>query len=410
MNDIVILLLGAVLGIPAGIASIYYVENRKKRRAIENAQKQAAIYAQENNRAKPPPGQENKLPNTPKAEWWTKLTEEAQITAIVSGKGGVGKSTIALGLLEYYSMDETVLLIDFDLQNMGLSSVFGHHQNDASMFDELVFFQKILPSIPGIEELRSSPNGGLSNISKASFEKLRNTFAMHDSSPRKLQVRHFDHGKQLRVPQGTVQPGRCAFINSRIRPSRFLASDPSTMDYVEIAFFLKCFAHWAHRALQVSRIVLDCHGGQDMFMVGASLAARDLVVVATTEPGAIVGTCELLDFSKTMVSNPKYQPDTTILVINKFNKVHEEDHEKTKREFLHYAGSETTVIEIEQGPEIEELNRFYTIPRAANTETFWPAICAIAGRTSRTRTAEDNEKSVEEEPEPQKPRDCPPLA
>src|SRR5947208_51725 len=49
--------------------------------------------------------------------YWTSLELQPAITSIVSGKGGVGKSTIALGLTEAFSREENVLLIDFDLHN-----------------------------------------------------------------------------------------------------------------------------------------------------------------------------------------------------------------------------------------------------------------------------------------------------
>ena len=58
-------------------------------------------------------------------DYWKSLHEQAKVTSVVSGKGGVGKSSIALGLTEFYSQNENVLLVDFDLHNRGLTSKYG---------------------------------------------------------------------------------------------------------------------------------------------------------------------------------------------------------------------------------------------------------------------------------------------
>ncbi len=272
---------------------------------------------------------------TPKADvrkyavddYWKQIDEQAKVTVIASGKGGVGKSSIALGLLEYYSQQERVLLVDFDLHNRGLTSKFGHmlpkdQSQQSTLFAELVEFQSSVSS-----ELRESLHeklkgqerkATLGDITKAEFRRLRSKYCEDNGAPRDM---HLAALPRARRNKGWIRPSSAFFLPSRYPDQEFIGSDISRMDFVEIALFIKYLACLARRGEQaITRIIVDCHGAHDMLSVGAIVAADHLVVTTTADPSAYEGTSELVEISKELARDKRFMPEAGVLVVNEYRR------------------------------------------------------------------------------------------
>src|SRR6266404_3333768 len=65
------------------------------------------------------------------------LAGPSKVIVVASGKGGVGKSTVSLGLLEYYNRFGSTLLVDFDMPNRGLTSLLRSKDDDPDLTNTL---------------------------------------------------------------------------------------------------------------------------------------------------------------------------------------------------------------------------------------------------------------------------------
>jgi hypothetical protein len=261
----------------------------------------------------------------PNASWNRRLAE-ARVTAVVSGKGGVGKSSIALGLLEYASMFGNVLLVDLDLHNQGLTSMLlGRNASVLADFDTTFgemqrFRRQIVPS--------ARPNGAkdgewdCNSISRSQWVALVRRFESVGEGEaeriRALRPFRFPLGKRVQssLYKATVGSGHSYFLPAREPSQRLFMSDVSRMDFVEVFLFVKALAAWAHDDRSISRIILDCHGAQDMVSVGALLAANHVVVVANEDPGSFEGTAELAAIASQLVRRPDFLASSLSLVVN----------------------------------------------------------------------------------------------
>ena len=86
-----------------------------------------------------------------------------ELWVVASGKGGVGKSLLALGLAEYLSMAQATLLMDFDLHNRGLTSLLDRTSTTGAetAFSLLDDFLKSVPrlALDGIVIQTTLPEG-----------------------------------------------------------------------------------------------------------------------------------------------------------------------------------------------------------------------------------------------------------
>ena len=317
--------------------------------------------------------------------YWATLDEQPQVTAIVSGKGGVGKSTIALGLAEAYSRTENVLLVDFDLHNRGLTSKYrGLRLGQSSVLSELTRFRS---TILGKNELHRDAAGALqlSKITPESFHGLRREFSYSGNayrrSPITLLQLYQDTVNEKEDWHGGVRPKNCYFLPSRLPNSGFLGSGESRLDAAEIALFLTFLSHHVRASDRaITRVILDCHGAHDMFMVGAILAADQLVITSKPEESAFEGTIELVRFAQSVVDTANVFPSAQTLV---FNGVRTKDRNIAERLFqLYYPNP--TALKFDQIPAIPESStiqddlKFYKEPCILNNPEIGGVIMRIA--------------------------------
>lgn len=300
----------------------------------------------------------------------------ADLIVVASGKGGVGKSTIALGLLEAYSRTQSTLLIDFDMHNRGLTSLLrtqGLDPNATSVLSEMERFHDLYVSSEVSEE--KDPH--------KRFEMLRERFSRPNDG-RHMQIRRMAFkGDPIRVRNETlsVLPQNAYFLQSLNKKQLFLSSTKVFQaGWAEVFYFLKCLSYWAADAMnKVDTIILDCHGAHDLFMVGAIQAASSLVVVTTPEPGGFDGTLDLLTFSKAVQTLLPESPFPTILCVNNEEPWQTEATHKIQ-DYIEQGDAfmtEKTVVTVRAADEIRTITNRYEIGDVSGRLPLWKAITSI---------------------------------
>jgi cellulose biosynthesis protein BcsQ len=315
--------------------------------------------------------------------YWRELEQQPQVTAVISGKGGVGKTSIALGLAELYSASEDVLIVDFDLHNRGLTSKYGPLSRDsATVLGEMRrFSQTILP------DQRLPREGGrlvLSKIDEDLFDDLRQKFC-YVSYPRAnkrapLKLEYLYHESVRKSPHGKARPQNCYFLPSRRGGDTYLGSQEALFDVAEVSVFLTFLNSLASR-YGISRVILDCHGAHDLFMVGAILAASHLVIVTRPEPAAFEGTLELVRFAESVVEAQAVFPSKRTLIFNEYRDVDRLVAE-TLVEAIYTDDNNKEQFEsfprINSSDEIRDLLKYYSEPSILQHPLMGPAIQALA--------------------------------
>lgn len=232
-------------------------------------------------------------------------TSRKKILAVVSGKGGVGKSTLTLGLTEYFATFTGVTLIDLDMPNRGLTSLLedsGPQADGRTLFGEFTtFYEAITPKLnPGQssatvpDQLQLPPRPPL------------NLAAFGDAQT-SIKARDVRTGNDVQI-----EPSNGFLLRSITPPDLYLASDVFTASEVAVREFI--FSLEPGMAPGVSTMIIDCHGAHDLLMVGAIQAATDIVVVMTAEKGSFDGTFELLAYALSNAASTRTVSIT--LVIN----------------------------------------------------------------------------------------------
>ncbi len=274
----------------------------------------------------------------PRADYWKGTTEQAHLTSVVSGKGGVGKTLVSLGLAELQSKYERVLLLDFDLHNRGLTSKLVRiplKDGTRCVFDELTHYHDSICKARSAEEIAGLKKSGLKGIDRATFYRERNRFSYRDPalqddlrSLSPLPVPRREEPALSPASRKVWEFGRNVHVMpSRRRGQLFLGSEVSSLDAVEVAVFLKYLACLAFRQ-GYHRVIVDGHGAHDMYTTGAILASDDLVVVSEPDEGALLGTYELLAFADKFVRHAEALPNQAVLIVNG---VREGESESVKR-------------------------------------------------------------------------------
>src|SRR5262245_17635390 len=249
-------------------------------------------------------------------------TPGCEVWVIASGKGGVGKSLVALGVTEYVARREPLLLCDFDLHNRGLTSALGFANPDSPELSESAFSlleqlrsllrDSVLPAseplaLGSVYSERRLPKG----FSTKHFNVLMEKYARECRLEPKIwgEAAEFSilkskfHAVPIRPGHedvhlsdgSTIYNRNFTFLPSRARAVPFLLSEVSTLSYLAVFLWVKALATWTKQATNNGRIVLDCHGAHDSFTAGAILAADRLVVVTSPDSGSVGGTAELLE-------------------------------------------------------------------------------------------------------------------
>jgi MinD-like ATPase involved in chromosome partitioning or flagellar assembly/DNA-binding protein H-NS len=310
----------------------------------------------------------------------------AKLVVVASGKGGVGKSTLALGLTEAFSRVEKTLLVDFDLHNRGLTSLLHSTSNrvdgrtakaPTNVLAEFDRFDSLFEAAHLLGPQASPSAGGHEKDLLTRFTELRDSFG---KAGRPLPHGAFAGKAYLRPGELlSVIPERTGFLPSTSpAPNvRFLASATFRAQFLEVYFFLKCLCYWAgNLPNQFGVVVLDCHGAHDHFMIGAIHAAAALLVVTTPEPGGFDGTYDLLAFAEVLRKETPSGSGNfpTVLAINNCLDWQQDSvdaivkfvKDKTALSFI-------TALAIANENEIRSITNNYEFGDSARADTLWKA-------------------------------------
>lgn len=194
------------------------------------------------------------------------MTTRAQVISFVSGKGGVGKTTLAINYAWVCSQFGKTALIDLDLQNRGASSLFFRKidQHRLGSADCLLHLGEVSELVSLAEQLWFMP-------------------AASANAP-------YDTALTVNALQSTVLTDRLNhFISTLSQDHGF-----------EI-------------------VVLDCHGGVDYLSSAAKDCSDNCLVITEPDIAALGGTLELLSFYRrlaVMSETPKMQTASVSLVVN----------------------------------------------------------------------------------------------
>ncbi|MFC5457236.1 ParA family protein [Prosthecobacter fluviatilis] len=305
-----------------------------------------------------------------------------KIIVLASGKGGVGKSSIALGLLEYFSAKGHTVLLDFDMPNRGLTSLFGHrlkspeHKGTTTVLKQLEHF--ILSQDPAETESEKKP---------PSRPELKLFAVASDDMEQDPPARD-----EVRKNQLAIFREHAWFMPSIAVPDMFLSSRVFTANEMEVEQFIKRLALELTAVQPVATVIVDCHGAHDLFMVGAIQAATDLIVTMTPEPGSFDGTFDLLAYAMRPPLNgkPAVRPQTTSLIVNNVAEWQQEAAQKLEQ-FFDGSSDEpsensslirpTFVKAIESDDAIRNVMGDYKLGAVSQTP-LWKTICEIANKIS----------------------------
>jgi MinD-like ATPase involved in chromosome partitioning or flagellar assembly len=184
------------------------------------------------------------------------LVPSQQIISFVSGKGGVGKTSLAANFAWICGRVHKTILVDLDFHNQGATGLF---------------LSRLSPDVLGSFEL----------LEKGDFSRFNPT-QVEDSVFFVPAVTPFLPVDYSRVSKLLIHPG--------------------------LAERLRDFAHYLMRDFSFDIVVLDCHGGLDSMSVAAYTNSNDTLVISEADTVAFNGTLELLDFydthAPTMVVTP----------------------------------------------------------------------------------------------------------
>jgi len=172
------------------------------------------------------------------------LVPSLRVISFVSGKGGVGKTSLAANFAWICGRVRKTVLVDLDFHNQGATGLF---------------LSRLPPDVHGAFELLEG--GDLSQLDPVHIE---------DS----------------------------VFFVPAVAP--FMPVDYSRVSklltHLGLAKKLRDFANHLNRTLAFDILVFDCHGGLDSLSAAAYAASNDTLVVSEADTVAFNGTLELLDF------------------------------------------------------------------------------------------------------------------
>lgn len=323
--------------------------------------------------------------------YWRKLNAQCDMISLLSGKGGVGKSSIALGLTEYYSNSGKVLLVDFDLFNRGLTSRYSSIPSETStVLDEInTFIKTALPKFERNDQGRID----IGKLSEVDFGKIADFYTNVEGSnynnPRRL--------KFLPLYLSTSTGSANTIINSYFLPGRrmierYFGTDASRLSAEEIALFLMFFSRLVFFN-GISKIILDCHGAQDLFAIGTIMASNRLVIVSQPDPASVEGTVELVAFSKALTdyiksSQDQGKDDNTfakpIFVLNNYRSTVHKEFDVLFTGLYNVGDTFLAVVKLPHKDELYKILQNYDSPKLLDDLEYLAAIEEIVGTKKKS--------------------------
>jgi MinD-like ATPase involved in chromosome partitioning or flagellar assembly len=206
--------------------------------------------------------------------------------AFVSGKGGVGKTTLATNLAWFaHSSTVRVMIIDLDFQNLGATGLFSGLYN--------------LPATSALELLHGEPPAQAPDI----YEVETNLFFL---------------------------PGAFTYDNGDARHS--LEGVFERSDHIRVR--LKSMLDRLHQWYKIDCFVMDCHGGIDSTSIAAAGICDTTLIVTEADSVTFAGTLALLDSYLEHYKDTSIQPKVEFIVNRIPSKYRWKDLDHLYRRFL----------------------------------------------------------------------------
>lgn len=191
---------------------------------------------------------------------------QSSIISILSGKGGVGKTTIALNIARTISLAEQVVLIDLDIANRGCTGILSSWQQlESADVYNFLNGQSVDPN--GMSKIRNGK-------SEKEFRFL----------PSKLEITTDTNNIQL----------------------NFEESISKLEELISII----------EKSIGPSTIIIDCHGGLEPLVLAAYYLSTDACIVTEPDIATFSGT-EVLVSSLKSIEVEKSEPTKLHYIINK---------------------------------------------------------------------------------------------
>ena len=204
-----------------------------------------------------------------------------KILSITSGKGGVGKTTIALNIARQLSLGGLrTLIIDFDIHNKGTTCLFMDKISKSSA-----------QSITGLIATCGNWDLDLSRI-------IGEQFALVDLE--------YD-GKLFLLPAA--------------RPDEMVRWEVFIRENAHIVGFFKAFIQSIAKAHKIDVVLIDCYGGVDTLTIAAAGIADDLIIVNEPDVITVAGTLLLYKQLETTYASSERLPRVHF-VINRISARH----------------------------------------------------------------------------------------
>ncbi len=181
------------------------------------------------------------------------------VVAVMSGKGGVGKTALSVNMARLSSEIGNVVLVDLDLQNRGATSVFGSLKLTGPTTEQLLMSERLKPS--------------------------------------------------------PVRIGDCAFfVPASLRELQIDSEARRQMDVEDLKRRLRTMIARITEECHPALVILDCHGGIAAESVAAFAVASHVLV--TTEPDAVTfgGTLTLITAIGRILKKDEPRPIVRIVV------------------------------------------------------------------------------------------------
>lgn len=188
--------------------------------------------------------------------------KEPVVVSFVSGKGGVGKTSIAVNYAWVSAQSRPTLLVDLDIQNQGLTGLLARFSNKASWGS----FEML--SIP---ELQCDVNSSL-------IELCSNLMFLPATS-------HVTVPSAVDMAALVAAPGVEKQIASLLRSIRLLG--------------------------RFEMVILDCHGGLDYLSLGSHRSSDVTVMITEADTVTFNGTLELANFYRSVPQRSNDQETVT---------------------------------------------------------------------------------------------------